>query len=120
VAASSDSLPRRLALALASGLGSGAFHPLGALDVRGLLPVCRRSFGMAVYGTAGAVGVASGPLIGILVFGAFGLHGTGLLVIPGVVTGGYLLWRMRGLPSTAPAQRRTGLPVPSVPVFALA
>src|SRR5947208_15620328 len=27
---------------------------------------------------------------------------------------------MRGLPSTAPAQRRTGLPVPSVPVFALA
>ena len=115
-----DSFPLLLALALASGLGSGAFHPLGALDVRGLLPAWRRSFGMSVYVTAGTVGVAAGPLIGILVFGAFGLHGTGLLVIPGVVTGGYLLWRMRGLPSTAPGQRRTGLPVPSVPVFALA
>jgi len=102
-----DSFPLLLALALASGLGSGAFHPLGALDVRGLLPAWRRSFGMSVYVTAGTVGVAAGPLIGILVFGAFGLHGTGLLVIPGVVTGGYLL-------------RRTGFPVPSVPVFALA
>src|SRR5437879_12587695 len=115
-----DSFPLLLALALASGLGSGAFHRLGAFAVRGLLPAWRRSFGMSVYVTAGTVGVAAGPLIGILVFGAFGLHGTGLLVIPGVATGGYLLWRMRGLPSTAPAQRRTGLPVPSVPVFALA
>src|SRR5438132_4410723 len=115
-----DSFPLLLALALASGLGSGAFHPLGALDVRGLLPAWRRSFGMSVYVTAGTVGVAAGPRIGILVFGAFGLRGTGLLVIPGIVTGGYLLWRMGGLPLAAPAQRRTGLPVPSVPVFAVA
>src|SRR3984893_14633771 len=33
-----DGFPLLLGLALASGLGSGAFHPLGALDVRGLLP----------------------------------------------------------------------------------
>src|SRR2546428_213580 len=84
-----------------------------------LYPVLIGRFHLSLA-TVGTVGVAAGPLIGILVFGAFGLHGTGLLVIPGVVTGGYLLWRMRGLPSTAPAQRRTGLPVPSVPVFALA
>src|SRR5437773_9068592 len=115
-----DSFPLLLALALASGVGSGAFHPLGALDVRGLLQAWRRSFGMSVYVTAGTVGVAAGPLIGILVFGAFGIHGTGLLVVPGLVTGGYLLWRMRGLPRAAPAQPRTGLPVPSGPGFALA
>src|SRR5437868_14078781 len=90
-----DSFPLLLALALASGLGSGAFHPLGALDVRGLLATRRRSLGMSVYVTAGTVGVAAGPLIGIVLFGVFGLHGTGLLVIPGLVTGGYLLWRMR-------------------------
>src|SRR5256714_4813418 len=113
-----DSFPLLLALALASGPGSGRSHPLGALDGRALLPAWRRSFGMSVYVTAGTVGVAAGPLIGILVFGAFGLHGTGLLVIPGVVTGGYLLWRMRGLPATAPGQRRTGVPVPAVPGFA--
>src|SRR5437868_137117 len=115
-----DSFPLLLALALASGLGSGAFHPLGALDVRGLLPAWRRSFGMSVYVTAGTVGVAAGPLIGILVFGAFGIHGTGYLVIPGLVTGGYLLWRMRGLSAPAPTKRQAELSIPSVPVFALA
>src|SRR3984893_2656206 len=89
------SFPLLVLLAFASGLGSGAFHPMAALDVRALLPAWRRSFGMSVYVTAGTVGVAVGPLIGILVFGAFGIHGTGLLIIPGLITGGYLLWRMR-------------------------
>ena len=115
-----DSFPLLLGLALASGLGSGAFHPFGALDVRGLLPAWRRSLGMSVYVTAGTVGVAAGPLIGILLFGAFGLHGTGWLVIPGLVTGGYLLWRMRGLSAPAPTKRQAALSIPSVPVFALA
>src|SRR6059058_3366920 len=114
-----DSFP--LLLALASGLGSGAFHPLGALDVRGLLPTWRRSFGMSVYVTAGTVGVAAGPLIGILLFGAYGIHGTGLLVIPGLVTGGYLLWRMRAQPSATRAAIRTAtLSSRGVPVLALA
>jgi MFS transporter, FSR family, fosmidomycin resistance protein len=116
-----DSFPLLVALALASGVGSGAFHPLGALDVRGLLQAWRRSFGMSVYVTAGTVGVAAGPLIGILVFGVFGIHGTGLLVVPGLVTGGYLLWRMRGLPRAGPgAVRQAGLGAQSVPVFGLA
>jgi len=115
------SFPLLLALALASGLGSGAFHPLGALDVRGLLPAWRRSFGMSIYVTAGTVGVAAGPLIGILAFGAFGIHGTGLLVIPGLVTGGYLLWRMRMQPaSVAPTATRTVSAAGPVPIFALA
>src|SRR3989441_9304516 len=47
------SFPLLLVLACASGLGSGAFHPFGALDVRALLPAWRRSFGMSVYVTAG-------------------------------------------------------------------
>jgi len=116
-----DSFPLLLALALASGLGSGAFHPLGALDVRGLLPTWRRSFGMSVYVTAGTIGVAAGPLIGILLFGAYGIHGTGLLVIPGLVTGGYLLWRMRAQPSATRAAIRTAtLSSRGVPVLALA
>ena len=115
-----DSFPLLLALALASGLGSGAFHPLGALDVHGLLATRRRSLGMSVYVTAGTVGVAAGPLIGILLFGAFGIHGTGLLVIPGLVTGGYLLWRMRAQRSLAGAARRAVTQSQPVPVFALA
>src|SRR5438067_660509 len=78
--------PLLVALACASGIGSGAFHPFGALDVRALLPKRSRSAGMSIYVTAGTVGVALGPLIGIFVLSLFGIHGTGLLVIPGFLT----------------------------------
>jgi MFS transporter, FSR family, fosmidomycin resistance protein len=114
------SFPLLLLLAFASGLGSGAFHPLGALDVRALLPRMRRSAGMSVYVTAGTIGVAAGPLIGILVFGAFGIHGTGVLIIPGLITGGYLLWRMRGGIQKAASSSRNVATAMRVPVFALA
>lgn len=115
------SFPLLVGLAFLSGLGSGAFHPLGALDVRALLPARRRGSGMSIYVTAGTVGVASGPLIGILVFGAFGVHGTGLLIIPGLLTGGYLLWRMSGGMKAAAATVRSKIATSSpVPVFALA
>jgi FSR family fosmidomycin resistance protein-like MFS transporter len=116
-----NSFPLLIALAFASGLGSGAFHPLGALDVRALLAGARRSLGMSVYVTAGTVGVAAGPLIGIVLFHVFGIRGTGLLVIPGLVTGGYLLWRMRRRATAAAgAVRQAAADGRSVPVFALA
>jgi FSR family fosmidomycin resistance protein-like MFS transporter len=113
------SFPLLLVVACASGLGSGAFHPFGALDVRALLPAWRRSFGMSVYVTAGTVGVAIGPLVGIVLFGTLGIHGTGLLVIPGVAAGSYLLWRMRSAVSLAAHPPRTAVQQ-AVPVFALA
>jgi FSR family fosmidomycin resistance protein-like MFS transporter len=115
-----DNFPLLLVLAMASGLGSGAFHPLGALDVRGMLPSLRRSLGMSVYVTAGTVGVAAGPLLGILLLTAFGIRGTGFLVAPGLVTGGYLLLRARRQAKIVTAAvRSTGL-AGRVPVFALA
>jgi FSR family fosmidomycin resistance protein-like MFS transporter len=115
------SFPLLVLLAFASGLGSGAFHPMAALDVRALLPAWRRSFGMSVYVTAGTVGVAVGPLIGILLFHAFGIQGTGLLVLPGLITGGYLLWRMRGpAPGGASPSRAVVAVAGRVPVAALA
>ena len=111
--------PLLLVLACASGLGSGAFHPLGALDVRALLPVRGRSTGMSIYVTAGTVGLALGPLIGILVFGLLGIHGTILLVIPGIAGGAYLLWRMRGSAGAAAGRKALGAArgaIPLVPV----
>jgi FSR family fosmidomycin resistance protein-like MFS transporter len=109
-------------VACASGLGSGAFHPFGALDVRGLLPAWRRSFGMSIYVTAGTVGVAIGPLIGIGVLALFGIRGTGLLLIPGIATGAYLLWRVREKvrPAAGAAARTVAAASRPVPVFALA
>jgi FSR family fosmidomycin resistance protein-like MFS transporter len=115
-----QSFPLLLVIACASGLGSGAFHPLAALDVRALLPAWRRSFGMSVYVTAGTVGVAIGPLIGIALFGALGIHGTGVLVIPGVVAGAYLLWRMRSAAPQVAKSSAAGRAGQAIPVFALA
>lgn len=115
-----SSFPLLLGLALLSGLGSGAFHPLGALDVRSLLPTWRRSLGMSVYVTAGTVGLAFGPLIGVLAFGLYSLHGTALLVIPGFAAGGYLLWRLRGDRRPVVARRAVRSLSRPAPVFALA
>jgi FSR family fosmidomycin resistance protein-like MFS transporter len=113
--------PLLVALACASGLGSGAFHPFGALDVRALLPKRSRSAGMSIYVTAGTVGVAIGPLIGIGLFTWFGLHGTGWLVIPGIATGAYLLWRMRNAaPSVATTRKAAPAPRQMVPMLAIA
>ena len=113
--------PLLVALACASGLGSGAFHPFGALDVRALLPKRSRSAGISIYVTAGTVGVAIGPLLGIGLFSWFGLHGTGWLVIPGIATGAYLLWRMRKAEPSAATERK---PAPAarqvVPMLAIA
>ena len=112
--------PLLVALACASGLGSGAFHPFGALDVRALLPRRSRSTGMSIYVTAGTVGVALGPLIGIAVFGLLGLHGTGILVAPGLATGTYLLWRMRRGVATGAARFAAGGVRQAAPMLALA
>ena len=113
--------PMLVGLACASGLGSGAFHPFGALDVRALLPRRSRSAGMSIYVTAGTVGVALGPLIGIFVFSLFGIRGTGLLVIPGIATGAYLLWRMRRVVAPAADVRKVAIAArQSAPIFALA
>ncbi|MFI5284516.1 MAG: MFS transporter [Candidatus Dormibacterales bacterium] len=109
-----------LALACASGLGSGAFHPMGALDVRALLPTWRRSLGMSVYVTAGTVGVAAGPLVGILAFGALGMRGTGVFLVPGLATGAYLLWRMRHYPQAGVGSRAGAGVTSRVPLLALA
>ena len=114
------SFPLLVALACASGLGSGAFHPFGALDVRSLLPKRSRSAGMSIYVTAGTVGVAIGPLVGIAVFGLFGIHGTGVLVLPGVASGAYLLWRMRGTVAAAAPSRVAGAATQAAPLLAMA
>ena len=74
---------------------------------------------MSIYVTAGTVGLALGPLIGILVFGLLGIHGTILLVIPGIAGGAYLLWRMRGSAGAAAGRKALGAAggaIPLVPV----
>ena len=115
------SFPALVAVAAASGLGSGAFHPLGALTVRELLPSRGGNTAMSVYVTGGTVGVASGPLIGIAIFGAFGSPGTAVMLLPGLACAAYLLRAMRPGARTVraqPAPSAVRRAVPIVPLVA--
>jgi MFS transporter, FSR family, fosmidomycin resistance protein len=89
------SFPLVLVAAAAAGLGSGAFHPIGALAAAAVIPPAQRNTAMSVYVTGGTVGVAVGPLVGAGVFALFGAQGTALLLLPGLITGVVLLWDMR-------------------------
>lgn len=87
--------PVLVAIAALSGLGSGFFHPLGALTVRSLLPEKGSNTAMSVYVTGGTIGLACGPLIGAVVFGLLGARGTALMLVPVVAIAAFLLTSMR-------------------------
>jgi len=112
--------PALVAIAALSGLGSGAFHPFGALTVRGLLPDRGANTAMSVYVTGGTVGVAAGPLIGVVLVSVFGVHGTVAMLLPGTAIAGYLLLAMRtrvvrpAVPTATPADLRRVLPLASI------
>jgi len=110
--------PILVAIAAASGLGSGAFHPFGAVSVRRLLPARRSTTAMSVYVTGGTLGVAFGPLIGVAIFSAFGMHGTLVLLVPGLAIAGFLLFAMRSRDGGAPARPAATAPILLVPLAA--
>jgi len=117
------SFPILLLLAAAAGIGSGAYHPLGALTANRIIPDGQRNAAMAVYSSGGAIGVAMGPLAGIVLFSVFGLRGTALMVLPGVGIAAWMLREMRrpaadGPPRTADS-RRGRAPVPLAPLLAV-
>ena len=114
------SFPALVGVAALSGLGSGAFHPFGALTVRGLLPERGANTAMSVYITGGTVGVATGPLIGILLFTLLGTRGTLLTLLPGASIAAYLLLAMRARRGPARAVASAGWlrAVPLVPIAA--
>lgn len=68
-------------LAFLAGLGSGAYHPVGASRAAQLAPEHHRNTTMSVYTVSGTVGYALGPLVGALLFRAFGSAGT-LVALP--------------------------------------
>ncbi|MBO0746253.1 MAG: MFS transporter [Candidatus Dormibacteraeota bacterium] len=96
-----------------AGLGSGFFHPLGAVTVRHALPARGRNVAMALYTSGGTVGVALGPLIGATVLALLGIHGTILLLLPGVACSAFLFVWMRGAGRSAPRRARPATPAPA-------
>src|SRR5512135_1081662 len=75
--------PVLLALAAAAGIGSGAYHPLGSLNAAAVIPERSRNAAMGAYVSGGTFGVATGPLIGAILFNLLGVRGTALMVVPG-------------------------------------
>jgi FSR family fosmidomycin resistance protein-like MFS transporter len=118
-----DSFPVVLLLAAAAGLGSGAYHPFGALNAHAVIDEPQRNTAMSVYVTGGTLGVALGPLIGVVLFSAFGVRGTAFMVVPGIVIALWLLFEMRS--SVLRDQRHNVArhvehgPVPMIPLLAV-
>jgi FSR family fosmidomycin resistance protein-like MFS transporter len=88
-----------LVLAALAGIGSGMYHPMGAVTAASVTTDKQRNVAMSVYVTGGTLGVALGPLIGVVLFGLFGLHGTLAMIVPGTVIAIFLLVRMRSVAS---------------------
>jgi MFS transporter, FSR family, fosmidomycin resistance protein len=111
--------PVLLILAALAGIGSGAYHPLGSLNASAVIPERSRNMAMSAYVSGGTFGVASGPLIGAVLFYFFGTRGTALMVIPGVTIAIWMLFEMRRIALRRAPARAAGSPrreLPSVPI----
>jgi len=104
--------PVLVAVAAISGLGSGCFHPLGALTVRALLPGRGAATAMSVYVSGGTLGLAAGPIIGVVVFGLFGTRGTAVMLVPGLASAAFLVLAMRHRSQGGPARAARPSPRP--------
>jgi FSR family fosmidomycin resistance protein-like MFS transporter len=80
-----------IGLAGLGGIGSGAFHPLGASNAAAVSSDEHRNAAMSWYTVAGSLGWGLGPLIATLLLAGFGMHGTIWLLVPGG-TAALLIW----------------------------
>jgi FSR family fosmidomycin resistance protein-like MFS transporter len=87
--------PALVLLAAAAGLGSGAYHPMGAMNAALVIDSRQRNTAMSLYTLGGTGGVAIGPVVGAAVMGALGKEATLLLAAPALLIGLWLLVEMR-------------------------
>jgi MFS transporter, FSR family, fosmidomycin resistance protein len=109
------SFPMLLLLAACAGLGSGAYHPMGALGANAAISAGQRNVAMSLYVTGGTLGVACGPLIGATLFHFFGLHGTAAMFIPGVGISIWMLIEMRNIAKVAVRRQAIDVNLPPIP-----
>ncbi|HEY1728467.1 MAG TPA: MFS transporter [Candidatus Baltobacteraceae bacterium] len=73
-----------LGATLIAGVGSAAFHPEAARAANALSG-SQRATGMGFFGLGGNIGFAAGPILVTPAILLIGLHGTGLIMVPGVL-----------------------------------
>jgi MFS transporter, FSR family, fosmidomycin resistance protein len=110
-------------LAALAGLGSGAYHPMGALNASAVISDEQRNAAMSIYVVGGTLGIAIGPLIGALVFTLFGVHGTAVTILPGAGIAVLMLFEMRTIALRVKrrsiTQRSAHAPIPVGPLAAV-
>lgn len=114
------SFPVILVLAALAGLGSGAFHPFGAVNANAVISDNQRNAAMSVYGSGGTIGFATGPLIGVLLLALFGIHGTAVMILPGSLIAIWLLYEMRTIAVKPRARGQAGVSLPPIPKLQIA
>jgi len=112
--------PALLAVAALAGIGSGAYHPMGALNASAVIEPAQRNIAMSIYVTGGTLGVAIGPLIGVALFTVLGIHGTVAMVVPGMAIAVWMLVEMRTISQRVTLRPRRGavaaMPIPIGPL----
>jgi MFS transporter, FSR family, fosmidomycin resistance protein len=78
--------------AFMAGLGSGAYHPMGASNAAAAVKDESRNTAMSIYTVSGTGGFALGPIVGALIFGIFHQEGV-LLMVPLGLIGAWLVYR---------------------------
>jgi MFS transporter, FSR family, fosmidomycin resistance protein len=82
-------------LAGLAGIGSGAFHPLGASNAAAVSSDEHRNAAMSWYTVAGSLGYGLGPIVGTILLAVFGARGTLWLLIPGLSAAALIWSQMR-------------------------
>ena len=80
-----DSFAMILVLAALAGIGSGAYHPLGASNAAAVSPERERNTALSIYTAGGTTGYALGPLVAVAFLAIFGTEGTAVLFVPAIV-----------------------------------
>ena len=89
-----ESFPLFLVLAALAGIGSGAYHPLGATNAAAISEERHQNTALSFYTVGGTSGYALGPLVAVGLLALFGPRGTGFLVIPGAIAASLLMMQM--------------------------
>jgi FSR family fosmidomycin resistance protein-like MFS transporter len=109
-----------LIFAALAGIGSGAYHPMGAVNARAVINDAQRNTAMSVYVTGGTLGVASGPLVAAAIFYFFDIQGTAVMLVPGLCTAVWMLFEMRSISKRFMNRARSAFTAPPVPLRQLA
>jgi MFS transporter, FSR family, fosmidomycin resistance protein len=107
-----------LLLVCVSGIGIASYHP-EAYKTAYLATGEKKATGISLFSVGGNVGYGLGPLAVAFCLTMFGQHGLLLLLLPGLLASGLLLWSLPWLSRTMNAQQ-TAVPVTTGGTFSYA